>query len=258
MDVWSHDRSARRAWDRVTFDSYDDIYPGLVDRRGEVSSSQLESKERAWLDLYRKSHRRAFGGSEQLLLATPETESLRWIGRPTVVFCCMTALHPKRGRRTGALPLLSEGASHKAVRGRAESEYNERPWGSSRPTENGSPTSRTRPDCFEIYVRPFPGPGGDALRIHWRWQTGRGWNPNGQELFYIGADDRLMAAPVTSSAGREDGRIRHADRAVCDESAAAKAPNTPQAPIRGVSGRELLRDAHRRRRRQRARRSPSF
>ena len=26
------------------------------------------------------------------------------------------------------------------------------------------------------------------------------WNPNGQELFYVGADDRLMAVPITFSA----------------------------------------------------------
>ena len=47
---------------------------------------------------------------------------------------------------------------------------------------------------FEIYVQPFPGPGGK-----WQMSTNGGaqvrWRPNGKELFYIGLDGRLMAAP---------------------------------------------------------------
>lgn len=31
------------------------------------------------------------------------------------------------------------------------------------------------------------------------------WNPNGQELFYIGADDRLMAVPIKFSKTIEPG-----------------------------------------------------
>jgi len=48
----------------------------------------------------------------------------------------------------------------------------------------------------EIYVQPYPGPGG-------KWQISNGggiepaWNPNGRELFYRVAD-KMMAVPVTS------------------------------------------------------------
>ena len=47
----------------------------------------------------------------------------------------------------------------------------------------------------EIFVRPFPGPGG-------RWQVstagGRGprWRRDGKELFYLSADNKIMAVPV--------------------------------------------------------------
>jgi serine/threonine-protein kinase len=47
----------------------------------------------------------------------------------------------------------------------------------------------------EVYVRPFPGPGG-------RWQVSNGgggqpvWSPDGRELFYLSLDGRLMAAQV--------------------------------------------------------------
>jgi Tol biopolymer transport system component len=47
---------------------------------------------------------------------------------------------------------------------------------------------------FEIYVQPFPGPGGK-----WQMSTNGGaqvrWRRDGKELFYIGLDGRLMAAP---------------------------------------------------------------
>ncbi len=50
----------------------------------------------------------------------------------------------------------------------------------------------------EIYVRPFPGPGGQ-----WQVSTAGGkdprWRPDGKELYYIAPDSRLMAAPIASS-----------------------------------------------------------
>ena len=50
----------------------------------------------------------------------------------------------------------------------------------------------------EIYVRPFPGPGGQ-----WQISTTGGkdprWRPDGKELYYIAPDSRLMAAPIASS-----------------------------------------------------------
>jgi serine/threonine protein kinase len=47
----------------------------------------------------------------------------------------------------------------------------------------------------EIYVRPFPGPGGQ-----WQVSTAGGtsprWAPGGKELYYIAPDGTLMAAPI--------------------------------------------------------------
>jgi len=56
----------------------------------------------------------------------------------------------------------------------------------------------------EIYVQPFPGPGG-------KWQISTdggiepGWNPNGRELFYR-SGDRMMAVPVTTAPAFSAGR----------------------------------------------------
>ena len=49
----------------------------------------------------------------------------------------------------------------------------------------------------EVYVRPFPGPGGQ-----WQVSTGGGgqprWSPNGRELFYVVEDGTLMATAVSA------------------------------------------------------------
>jgi eukaryotic-like serine/threonine-protein kinase len=50
---------------------------------------------------------------------------------------------------------------------------------------------------FEVYVQPYPGPGGK-----WRVSSGGAgaprWNPNGRELFYV-SGDKMMAVEVTTS-----------------------------------------------------------
>jgi dipeptidyl aminopeptidase/acylaminoacyl peptidase len=51
---------------------------------------------------------------------------------------------------------------------------------------------------YEVYVRPFPGPGGK-----WQISTGGGqfpkWSRNGKELFYRTQDSKLMVAAYTAS-----------------------------------------------------------
>jgi serine/threonine-protein kinase len=50
---------------------------------------------------------------------------------------------------------------------------------------------------FEVYVRPFPGPGG-----RWQVSTGGGgmpvWSRDGRELLYISLDRRVMASTYTA------------------------------------------------------------
>jgi serine/threonine protein kinase/Tol biopolymer transport system component len=53
-----------------------------------------------------------------------------------------------------------------------------------------------------IYVRPFPGPGGQ-----WQVSSAGGsqprWRPDGSELFYVAPDGRLMAVPIARGADRQ-------------------------------------------------------
>jgi Tol biopolymer transport system component len=53
----------------------------------------------------------------------------------------------------------------------------------------------------EVYVTPFPGPGGHT-QISFEGGTQARWRPDGRELFYVAADSRLMAVPVGASADR--------------------------------------------------------
>ncbi|MGH9774971.1 MAG: protein kinase domain-containing protein [Candidatus Acidiferrales bacterium] len=51
---------------------------------------------------------------------------------------------------------------------------------------------------WEVYVSPFPGPGGK-----WQVSTGGGWFPrwrhDGRELFYVSPDNKIMSAEVKTS-----------------------------------------------------------
>src|SRR5438270_1026987 len=51
---------------------------------------------------------------------------------------------------------------------------------------------------FEIYVQPFPGPGG-KFQISSNGGTQPRWNKNGKEIFYVSLDSKMMAAPVKLS-----------------------------------------------------------
>jgi eukaryotic-like serine/threonine-protein kinase len=59
---------------------------------------------------------------------------------------------------------------------------------------------------FEIYVQPYPGPGGK-----WQISTNGGtepvWNPNGHELFYRNGD-KMMAVDISSQPGFSAGKPR--------------------------------------------------
>jgi len=48
---------------------------------------------------------------------------------------------------------------------------------------------------FEIYLQPFPGPGG-TTRVSTNGGAQVRWRSDGKELFYIALDGRLMSVPI--------------------------------------------------------------
>jgi Tol biopolymer transport system component len=138
------------------------------------------------MNLYRKF----LGGREELLLATPEVKfPTDWSadGR----FLLYDNLDDADIR---ALPLEEDQKPFEVV----QTGFNER---GAQFSPNGKwiAYESDKTGRFQIYVQPFPGPGRDlAVSIDGGGQVR--WNPNGTELFYIGADDRLMSVPIRFAA----------------------------------------------------------
>jgi hypothetical protein len=55
---------------------------------------------------------------------------------------------------------------------------------------------------FEIYVQPFPGPGG-KFQLSTNGGAQPRWNKNGKEVFYVSLDSKMMVAPLKLSVDGE-------------------------------------------------------
>ena len=97
---------------------------------------------------------------------------------------------------------LNEGRSHQELDGDRkpfvflQTNFNERK-GQFSPDSHWVAYQSNESGREEIYVRPFPGPGGQ-----WQVSTEGGiwvrWRPDGKELYYIAPDNKLMAVPITT------------------------------------------------------------
>jgi len=185
IDLWLID-AARTT--RFTFDSTPDRYPvWSPDGRRLVFGRQLRAG--IW-DLYQKPTNGP--GAEALLLASSETKAATsW--SPDGRSLLYTNSPPTTSRDVWVLPMAGDPKPFPFL----NSTFNERSsvfspdghWVAYDSDESGR---------AEIYVRPFPGPGGQ-----WQVSTAGGkdprWRPDGKELYYIAPDSRLMAAPIASS-----------------------------------------------------------
>jgi serine/threonine protein kinase len=185
MDIWSYE-TRRRTWDRVTVDSADDIYPlWSPDGTRLVFGSNRNGGR---MNLYRKLLG-APPGSEELLLSTSQPKfPMDW--SPNGRFLLYDSLDPKRGFDIWALPLEGDQKPFEAVR----TDFSER-LGQFSPDGMWIAYQSDKTGRVEIYLQPFPGPGGDS-RVSVDGGAQVRWNPNGKELFYVAPDDRLMAVPI--------------------------------------------------------------
>lgn len=182
-DVWLVE-VARGIASRFTFDA-------AVDR-GPVWSPDAAriifgSSRKGRTDLFEKPVNGAT--DEQPLLVTPQDKApLDW--SPDGKFLLYAAQDPKTQSDLWALPLVGEHKPFPIV----QTTFDE-VQGQFSPDGRWVAYTSDEAGRYEIYVRPFPGPGGK-----WQVSTGGGiyprWRRDGRELFYVAPDNRMMAAPI--------------------------------------------------------------
>jgi serine/threonine protein kinase len=182
MDVWLFE--SRGVFRRFTFDPAVDNFPlWSSDGHDIVFSSTRTGGPH---NLYRKPA--TGGGEEELLLETAEVKAASdWsLDGRTLLF---RSSNPKTGYDIWALPLDTRKPFPVVQTAFAERDAQFSPdghWIAYQSDESGR---------FEIYVQPFPGPGG-KFQISTNGGAQVRWRRDGKEIFFIGLDDRLMAAPV--------------------------------------------------------------
>jgi eukaryotic-like serine/threonine-protein kinase len=185
-DVWLID-AARGVPTRFTFDAANDQRPVWSPDGSRIVFS---SNRKGIYNLYWKLS--SGTGADELLLEPDQTKGpTDWSsdGR----FLLFRSLDPQTGYDLWVLPVSGNKKPFAFVKTPFEEHDGQfspdGKWIAYRSNESGR---------FEIYVQPFPGPGG-KFRISANGGAQPRWNRNGKEIFYVSLDSKMMAAPVRLS-----------------------------------------------------------
>ena len=139
-------------------------------------------------DLYWKPSSGA--GTEELLLESPQDKAPNsW--SPDSHFLLYTNMDPKSGPDLSVLPLDGDRKPFVFLSTR----FDERV-GQFSPDGHWVAYQSNASGRNEVYVRPFPGPGGES-QVSTSGGIQPRWRPDGKELYYIAPDGKLMAVPIT-------------------------------------------------------------
>jgi serine/threonine protein kinase/dipeptidyl aminopeptidase/acylaminoacyl peptidase len=182
-DVWLID-AARGVPSRFTFDPAFDGYPIWSP---DGSRIVFASSRKGSYDIYQKPSNGA-GNDELLLRSSLNKYPNDW--SPDGRFLLYMQMDPKTGFDLWVLPLFGERKPFPYV----NTSFNENV-GQFSPDGRWVAYESDESGRFEVYVQPFPGPGGK-----WQVSTGGGieprWRRDGKELLYIAPDGKLMAVPI--------------------------------------------------------------
>ena len=186
VDIWVID-VLRGGTTRFTFDPAADLF-GVWSPDG--TRVAFDSNRNGIDDLFVKPS--SGGGAEELVLASPFVKiPTAWSldGR----FMLHQYGDPKTGWDLAALPMIGDRKPIVVV----NTPFEER-GGQFSPDGRWVAYQSNESGRFEVYVQPFPGPGGK-----WQVSTAGGtdarWRSDGKELFFLAADAQLMAVPVRAS-----------------------------------------------------------
>jgi serine/threonine protein kinase len=199
VDVWLID-VGRGVPTRFTFDAAADGDPVWSPDGTRVAFRSTRS-DKAVLDLFEKPA--SSTADEQTLLATSQSKTpLAW--SPDGRFLLYVSQETKTGMDLWALPVVANDSSTGPTPvGRTELRKAfpvaqtpfEETAGQFSPDGKWVAFESNESGAVEVYVQPFPGPGGK-----WQVSVAGGsqarWRPDGQELFYVAPDGRLMAATI--------------------------------------------------------------
>jgi Tol biopolymer transport system component len=190
MDIWSYE-TRRRAWDRITFDPGDDIFPLWSPDGASILTGS--SRKGGIVGLYRRLLNASQENEEMLLSTRDPTFPMDWSidGR----YVLYDTLAPKQGFDMWALPLDGARKAFTVV----QTEFNEG-LGQFSPDGRWIAYQSDKTGRAEIYLRPFPGPGAD-VRVSVNGGAQVRWNPDGKELFYIASDNKLTAVAIRFASG---------------------------------------------------------
>jgi len=190
-EIWIYDVSTG-VGSKFVFGAWSDFFP-VWSPAGDrlIFASDRKAKGVRW-DLWTKA---LDGSGEEIFVESPDQrfpEDWSRDGR----FLSFYAI-PVQGKRNIQVWILTAGGDRRASPFATEAleQWDSRfspdgHWVAYQSNESGR---------FEVYVRPFPGPGGK-----WHVSTAGGghprWNKDGRELYYLSLDNKIMAVPVNLGA----------------------------------------------------------
>ncbi len=188
-DIWLFDVK-RGVLSRLTSDAADDVFPVWSPDGSRIVFS---SNRKGVHDLYVKSV--SADASEEPLLSTAQPKTATDWSRDGR-FLLFNNQDPKRSADIWALSLNGKGAPFPV----AQTPFDELSgqfspdgkWVAFQSNESGRP---------DVYLQPFPGPGNKSL-ISPNGGTHARWRRDGEELFYLAPDGRLMAVPIRVALNR--------------------------------------------------------
>jgi Tol biopolymer transport system component len=193
-DVWLLDIE-RGVSSRFTFDAANDLGPLWSPDGNRIIFGSIRT---GGGDLYQKSV--SAGGTEEPLLTTPLGElPTDWSADGRHVL--YQAIGPNSGWDIWALSLEGDRKPISILR----TDFDERE-GQFSPDGKWISYNSNKSGRVEVYLRPFAGPGGEVQVSNNGGAQSR-WSRDGNELFYLASDGRLMAAPIRLAA---DGRVAEA------------------------------------------------
>jgi Tol biopolymer transport system component len=196
-DIWLFD-VARNLRTRFTFDPADEL--GSV-WSPDGSRVVFNSRRKGQLDLYQKASSGA--GGEDVLLSDSLFDKHPTSWSPDARFILYMAFGGTTGTDLWALPLFGDRKPFPFL----QTQFNEAA-GQFSPDGRWIAYISAQSGRNDVYVAPFPGPGGT-----WQISTAGGANPrwrrDGKEILYLALDNKLMAAAVNGqSSGFEVGAVR--------------------------------------------------